>query len=304
MEQPPVHLPRRRRLLGRISLGVAIFLGLVYLAISLISAEVLTRSHNRASIVDPRDVSPNPTPWKVRTEDGFTLRGWYHPTEEHRRLVVMVHGLWSSWGEMAGLGRDLHERGYDILLFDLRGHGQSDRSRVSMGRRERCDLRAVLNWAEAQGFSTDRIGWVGFSMGASTLLMEAAQNSRIKTVVLDSPYGNLPELLDGQLTQHSHLPRWFNPGILVAAHLAYGVRTDDLIPIRSAKAWGDRPLLLIHGEADTTVPVRQARLLANAAGPTCRTVLLPGIDHVKAYESDPLSYVSAVDSFFQRHLTR
>lgn len=304
MEQNPV----RRRRWGRrgflVTLGSTLFLSLVYLGVSLISADALTRSHNRASMIDPRAVSKEATPWKMRTEDGITLRGWYHPTPERRQLVVMVHGLWSSWDEMAWLGRDLHARGYDVLLFDLRGHGQSDRSRVSMGRRERSDLRAVLTWAESQGFSFDRIGWVGFSMGASTLLMEAAQNSRIHAVVLDSPFGDLPELLDVQLSQHSHLPRWFNPGILTAAHLAYGIRTDDLIPIRSARSWGERPLLLIHGEADTTVPVRQARLLANAAGPSCRTVLLPGIDHVKAYQSDPVNYVSAVDAFFQRHLTR
>lgn len=302
--ESPLLSRRWCRLLRRLSLGVVSLAGLAYLGISLFSADVLTRSHHRGAIVDPLAVSAEATAWRVRTEDGVTLRGWYHPTPDRRQLVVMVHGLWSSWDDMAGLGRDLHDRGYDILLFDLRGHGQSDPSRVFMGRRERSDLRAVLNWAESEGFSADRIGWVGFSMGASTLLMEAAQNSRIRVAVLDSAFGNLPELLDRQLSQHSHLPRWFNPGILAAARLAYGVRTDDLIPLRSAKSWGTRPLLLIHGEADTTVPVSQARLLARAAGPTCRTVVLPGIDHVKAYESDPENYVSAVDAFFRHNLSR
>ena len=56
--------------------------------------------------------------------------------------------------------------------------------------------------------------------------------------MLDSPFGNLPELLDRQLTRHSHLPELFNPGILAAARLAFGVRTDNLIPLRSALAVG------------------------------------------------------------------
>jgi dipeptidyl aminopeptidase/acylaminoacyl peptidase len=173
-----------------------------------------------------------------------------------------------------------------------------------MGRRERGDLRAALEWAERQGFTPDRIGWVGFSMGASTVLMEAAQNPNIRVAVLDSPYGDLPKLLNTQLSQHSHLPRFFNPGILAAAHFAYGVRTDDLIPIRSAKNWGDRPLLLIHGEADTIVPVVQARRLAREAGPSCRALTLPGVDHVAAYRVDPRLYVATVDSFFRNNLTR
>ncbi len=83
--------------------------------------------------------------------------------------------------------------------------------------------------------------------------MEAAQNPNIQVVVIDSPYGSLPDVLRTQLPSHSHLPSWFNPGILTAARLAFGVRTDDLVPIRSAKRWGSRPLLLIHGEADSIV---------------------------------------------------
>jgi uncharacterized protein len=204
---------------------------------------------------------------------------------------------------MAALGRDLHAHGYDVLLFDLRGHGRSDPARLSMGRRERGDLRAVLTWADRQGFSADRIGWVGQSMGASIIVMEAAQNPKIQVAVLDSPYGHLPELLNEQLPKYSRLPSWFNPGILTAAHLAYGIRTDDLIPTRSARLWGRRPLLLIHGEADSIVPVNQAIRLARAAGPSCLTITLPGVEHVQAYEANPRGYVAAVDSFFQRNLS-
>ena len=283
-------------------IGSMVLVG-IYLGVSLLSAELLTRSHNQRPPLEPTFVSELATPWSVRTEDGLTLRGWYHPTDERRHLVILVHGMWSSWAEMAGLGRDLHRRGYDVLLFDLRGHGESDPSRLFMGRRERGDLRAVLAWAKGQKFTPDRIGWVGYSMGGSTLLMEAAQNPNIRVAVIDSPYGNLPELLDAQLTRYSNLPRFFNPGILTAAHLAFGVRTDDLSPIRSARSWGRRPLLLIHGEADTIVPAQQARMLARALGSTCQTVMVPGVEHVEAYRMNPEHYVSRVDRFLQKNLT-
>lgn len=274
-----------------------------YVGVSLFTADRLTRPTNFSLPIDPRRVSSDALPWSVRTTDGVTLRGWYLPTTEHRRLIVLVHGMWSSWLEMAALGRDVHHGGYDVLLFDLRGHGQSDPSRLTMGRKERGDIRAVMNWAKLEGFSNDRIGWLGYSMGASTLLLEAAQNPDIQVVVMDSPYGNLPELLKNQLSKHSHLPGWFNPGILTAARWVYGVRTDDLVPIRAARSWGDRPLLLIHGESDSIVPVSQAYQLADAAGSSCLTLMLPGVDHVQAYESDPQAYVSLIEDFFQDHLS-
>lgn len=273
-----------------------------YVGISLLTAEMLTRPTNHRSPVDPRRVSLDATPWRVRTADGLTLRGWYYPTPERRHLVVLIHGMGTCWDEMAALGHDLHAEGYDILLFNLRGHGESDPSRLTMGRRERADLRAVLAWAFRQGFTPDRIGWLGYSMGASTLLMEAAQNPSIRVAVLDSPYGNLPALLRSELPKHSHLPGWFNPGILLAAQLAFGVRTDDLMPIRSARRWGDRPLLLIHGESDSIVPVQQARALAQAIGPACLALMLPGVEHVQAYRRNRVDYVRTVDRFFERNL--
>ena len=298
-----VSRPRRAlRIFRRLtSVGVLVAC-LVYAGISLLVAHVLTRSNNRPNTTDPYEVSSDVLAWSAKTSDGLTLRGWYCPTPKHRRLIVLIHGMGGSRDEMARIGRDLHAEGYDVLLFDLRGHGLSDPSRLYMGGRERADVRAVLDWASRQGYPADRVGWLGYSMGASTLLMEAAQNARIKAVVLDSPFGNLPELLDRQLTQHSHLPKVFNPGILAAARLAYGVRTDNLIPIRSALQWGRRPMLLIHGEADSIVPVKQARQIARAIGPACQAVILPGVEHVGAYNQAPDRYIAAVDRFFDRNL--
>jgi pimeloyl-ACP methyl ester carboxylesterase len=218
-------------------------------------------------------------------------------------LVVLVHGMWSSWLELGALGRDLHRREFDVLLFDLRGHGQSDPSRLYLGRRERADIQAVMAWAHAEGFPDDRIGWLGYSMGGSTLLMEAARNPRIRVAVIDSPYGDLPKLLNVQLSKHSGLPAWFNPGILMAARWIFGVRTDDLIPNRSARSWGERPLLLIHGDSDTIVPVSQAYELARNLGTSCLTLIWPGVDHVQAYDSDPAGYVATVGAFFEDHLS-
>lgn len=297
--------PRRfLRLLRSLAWIMPVLGAITYLGISVLAAEALTRPSNRDPLLDPKAVSDVAVAWTARTDDDLTLRGWYYPSSSppRRRLIVLVHGMWSCWPEMAAVGHDLHALGYDVLLFDLRGHGRSDPTRLSMGRRERGDLRAVLVWASRQGFTPDRIGWLANSMGASTLVMEAAGNPSVRVAVLDSAYGSLPELLDAQLPQYSHLPAWFNPGILAAARLWFGIRTDDLVPIRFARRWGRRPLLLIHGEADSIVPVSQARQMAMAAGPTCRTVILPGVDHVQAYGRNPSRYVAAVDAFFRQHL--
>ncbi len=288
---------------ARRALAAALLLAAgVYLAVSWLTAERLTRATNHPLSLDPCRVSLDAEPWTARTRDGVTLRGWRLASGVPRRLIVLVHGMWSAWPEMAALGRDLHACGYDVLLFDLRGHGQSDPSRLSLGARERADLRAVLDWARDAGYDEGRIGWLGYSMGAATLVLEAAANPAIRAAVLDSPYGDPPRLLQSQLGRHSRLPSWFNPGILACARLFYGLRTEELVPIDAAAAWGDRPMLLIHGEDDSTVPVDQALQLGRAAGAACLTTILPGVEHVEAYRSDPARYVALIARFFEDSL--
>lgn len=290
-----------------IGLAAALFLIAGYAAVALLAAHLLTRSQNRVPNLDPRLIADHPVRWRTRTADGLTLRGWYYPAAaeaeaEDAPLIVGVHGMDGCWTELAGIGRDLHRRGYALLLFDLRGHGESDPARLTMGRRERADLRAVMAWANAEGYPPDRIGWVANSMGAATVLMEGGSNEDIRAAVLDSPYSDLPALLNQQLSIHSHLPRCFNPGILLAARLVYGVRTDDIRPGRWASRWRDRPLFVIHGEGDSIVPVEQSREIARNAGPRCKLVTLPGVEHTQAYWASRHGYVQAVDRFFQGHL--
>lgn len=293
-----------RRLFARLVLVVFLLSGGLYLVVCWITAERLTRPTNHVLEVDVRRLGDDAEPWSALTQDGLTLRGWRLRTGERRPLIVLVHGMWSDRLEMAALGLDLHAMGFDVLLFDFRGHGESDPARLTLGIRERADLGAVLDWARREGYTEDRIGWLGYSMGAATLLLEAAVNPSIRIAVVDSPYGDLSRVLDLQLSLHSGLPRWFNPGILACARLAYGLRLEELVPTSAAAAWGSRPVLLIHGEADSTVPVEQARRLGRCLGATCETTILPGVEHVKAYESDPRRYVAQVGRFFRARLAR
>src|SRR5262245_75983 len=75
----PVSKPRRRN--TRVATWVAAFallvFGATYTAISLFTADRLTRPTNHPSQFDPREWIPNAQPWSTRTADRITLRGWY-----------------------------------------------------------------------------------------------------------------------------------------------------------------------------------------------------------------------------------
>ena len=236
--------PGFRRVLPWAFAAVALLLVSGYAVISLFTADRLTRPTNYPLQIDPRRLSSDALPWSVRTTDGVTLRGWYLPTAERRRLIVLVHGMWSSWLEMAALGRDLHHGGYDVLLFDLRGHGQSDPSRLTLGRQERGRSPGGDELGQDRGVQQRPHRLAGLLHGRIDLAAggraESQHPGRRDGQPLRQPARACSKQ---QLSKHSHLPGWFNPGILTAARWIYGVRTDDLVPIKAARSWGNRPLL-------------------------------------------------------------
>jgi len=71
-------------------------------------------------------------------------------------------------------------------------------------------------------------------------------------------------------------------------------------PIRIVGLVDPVPILFIHGEADTTTPVADARRLASAAGPTAELWTVPGAEHGRAHATEPLAYDDRVTSFLRR----
>jgi fermentation-respiration switch protein FrsA (DUF1100 family) len=81
-----------------------------------------------------------------------------------------------------------------------------------------------------------------------------------------------------------------------------GARLADFRPVAAVGCLAPRPLLLIHGDADTSVPVEHAHRLHRAAGDPKNLWVLSGVVHVGAYFADRSTYVTRVVDFFDRSL--
>jgi fermentation-respiration switch protein FrsA (DUF1100 family) len=121
-------------------------------------------------------------------------------------------------------------------------------------------------------------------------------------VVADSPFTGIAEVVAAGITRY-RLP----PGIITRLADAltgwrFGYRFGDVRPIDAVAALSPRPLLIIHGEADTVIPVSHARLLYEAAGEPKRLWLFPGAEHCGGYFVHRPAYAARVTSFFAAHL--
>ena len=294
----------------RFGLVLLMLCGLIYIGICSYMAWSLTRVERNAftHFPDAYGLAYESVTFPSRI-DAIKLDGWLLPASGTRaRLpIIFVHGKGSdrqaeAGGHMLDIAAQLVRDGHPVLLFDLRGSGRSDGDRFTLGAQEGRDVGGAIDFLVSRGLANDGVDILGFSMGASTSLLLAPTESRVQAIAEDSGYATLGEILDEQAPKASGLPSFFTPGMVFMARPllgidAYAIRPVDGMPGLAAR--GTR-LLVIHGEADQTVPVSNGHELAAAYGPGAATYFVPGAGHVASYAADPSTYFVRLLSLFDR----
>jgi len=184
----------------------------------------------------------------LTTADGLNLAAWYVPAlEPDAPSIILTHGLLASKWAFLKLVPWLHEAGYNVLLFDFRGHGGSDKRPTTIGPEEVLDVQAALDWLEAKGVG-DRVAGLGTSLGAAALVNTAVQDDRLDALILDSLFADWG---DTDFAKGYRLPPdWLVPGV---------PSPEDLMPRIHV------PVFIIHGTADILTHDDHAYRLYNAA---------------------------------------
>ena len=247
-------------------------------------------------------------------QDHLLLRGWFMPgvlpngqlTTE--RTIIMVHGLHDNRealdGGLLNLSGDLVHKGFAILVFDFRGHGQSAPAPLSMGYYEQRDVLGAVDFLRSGQMPYPELGhprviggW-GISMGGATMLLAAAQEPAIRGVVADSAYAAFVPLLE----RNALMPAPIIPGVLFAMQMLYGINYNAVRPVDVVASIAPRPLFFIAGTSDGLVPPWNMDLLAatakSAPDAHVQTWLVPGANHIQSFDVMGNVYVERVAAFF------
>ena len=254
-----------------------------------------------------RDTGPTPAARGMayadvsfRTQDGLTLRGWWIPGTRHQ-TVVMVHGLSNNRQEPLDKAGYLHDAGYNLLVFDLRGHGQSDGSGTTMGYRETQDARAAV--AEARSLDGGPIALFGYSLGGAIVVEAGAADPDVKAVVEDSGFSSVGDVFTARFSEVTRLPDlpWAAP-LLAFGQLDIGTSLWNVRPVAAAAAL-NKPLLAIIGGDDTIVPPAEGLAIFRAAPGPKQLLVIPTAGHVGAYNTANAAYERTVLAFLASSLT-
>jgi hypothetical protein len=243
----------------------------------------------------------------LRTEDNLLMKAWLiEPTAGNANAVLLLHGLGDNRMGMIGYAELFLAHGYTVLLPDARAHGQSDGSIATYGLLERRDIRDWTRWLTTTVHPRCVFGF-GESMGAAQLLQALDGDNLFCAVAAESPFSDFREIGYDRVGQFFHTGPWLGrtllrPVIEVAflySRRKYGVDLQRVSPMDAAAATR-APVLLIHGQVDSNIPVRHS-LRIHAHAPSVILWQVPGADHCGAISVAPEEFEHRVLDWFSTH---
>jgi uncharacterized protein len=236
--------------------------------------------------------------------DHVRLSGWLfradHPTG---RSVILVHG-WQGNREdvdFVAMTRQLLSRGYDVLMFDLRGSGLSMGSNQTLAHNEPRDVLGAYDRMLSPGYRPGQMTILGNSMGAATVIEAAPQLTAVGALVADSSFADLSKAMKGGLTHYNFLP-----GVLaipaIEASRAFGV-VPTLSPVDVVRSLPARAFLFLHARGDPLLNVANAdQLFAASSNGASRLDVIAGHDHMDTYTHNPAAYMTILLAFIDQQL--
>lgn len=242
--------------------------------------------------------------------DNTILRGWWMPAQENNKInmsyntVVFSHGYGDNRAlydiSVLNLAKRLNNEGYNVLVFDFRAEGESDGKFVSIGEFEKYDLLGAIDFVKNDKKS-EKINLIGWSMGATTSLLAAADSADVQAVVADSPFANLKDYLKENLPYWSGLPnKPFTDVILSTLPIIRGVKLENVNAIKAVNKFENKPLLLIHSKADKAIPYTNSQKIYDESNKKFTDIwLTEKADHIRSYLTEGKKYEDKIVDFLK-----
>lgn len=235
-----------------------------------------------------RSLSATPADWgmeyeevSLQTTNGVSLHGWYLPHSGSNRALLFFHG---NAGNISHRGESLaifHRLGFNILIFDYRGYGQSEGSPTEDG----LHADAVAAWRflrEVKGFDAGEITLFGRSLGGAVAARIAAE---VKPVAL---------ILESTFSSAKDVAAEVFPLTSKFMFLRFDFNTVKWIKSVTC------PVLILHSPDDEIIPFSLGEKIYRTANEPKTMLRLRG-DHNRGFLQSQPDYENNISEFLSRY---
>lgn len=232
-------------------------------------------------------------------QDAVLLKGWYLPGEGDYAIIIVHGGFQPRLDDKVdtlNLAHDLVAGGYNVLLFDLRGRGESEGKGQALSNIER-DVGGAFDYLVSEGYPSQHIYIIGFCSGAASACIFASQNS-VGALVLDGCFADVNNMVANQAALMGipqFLVDFFTPGVFLMSRIFYDF---ELVNAQDVVAGVSCPIFFIHEENDELISLEEMQLLFDlATHPANQFWEVPDAEHSQSYKTHPADYIERVGGF-------
>jgi uncharacterized protein len=200
----------------------------------------------------------------LATPDGENIILWYAPAKPGMPTILYFHGNAGEMGDRPLRFNYYQSRGFGVAYLSYRGYGGSTGSPTEAGLI--ADATTAYRWLVAKGLAPAKIALLGESLG-SGVAVQVATSHEVGALALEAPYTSTAEVA-------ARIYWWLPVHILMKDQY----RSIDLIGAVKA------PLLVIHGNRDTLIPLEFGKRLFAAANEPKEMEIVPGFGHDVLFE--------------------
>ncbi len=227
--------------------------------------------------------------YTLRCRDGYLLHVQHlHNPKPANRAVIISHGLTDNRFGALKYAKPYLDLGFDIVVYDLRGHGENEKTYCTYSLRESRDLNLLIRDTRDRFPELKTLGLHGESLGAATSVAVLRFSPKVDFVVSDCAFAEIKPILEAGL-RSMHLPAGLIGLAGFCTRLLYHCSYSQMRPIDSlskAKA----PILFIHGAADELIPPEHAEAMHAVVADRSELHLVEDAPHALSVLTAPQDY--------------
>lgn len=243
---------------------------------------------------------------EISATDHLKLDANYIPAAKPTaKTAIVAHGFMSDKGKMFQYAYMFHHLGYNVLLPDASGHGDSQGNVIGYGWPDRLDYVKWIKKVIANNGTDSKIVVFGVSMGGATTMMVSGVKNvphQVKAYIEDCGYTDAYDEIAYQANQLYHLPKFPLVNIVSGINWAKNGYTFKEANALSQVRKNRKPMLFIHGAHDHFVPTKMVYPVYKADRGPKQLLIVPGRGHARSYQNHPELYTQTVKKFLHRYI--
>jgi alpha-beta hydrolase superfamily lysophospholipase len=216
------------------------------------------------------------------------IHAWWIPSSRPRdRVLLYLHGNGGNISNNLRRAKRYHRLGFSVLLIEYRGYGRSGGDFPSEKSVYQDAQTAWDYLVNNRQIPPQNIFIYGHSLGGAIAINLAAHQPHAGGVIVESSFTSMRHIADQNLLYR-----------LFPINLILNQPFDSLSKLPLLRT----PLLLFHGEQDSTIPVSMSQTLFDTATVPKKILLVPKADHNDVSYIGDKNYDAAVQGFVAENI--